>query len=36
MTNVAKILLGFKSGTDKRYYIQRANITAVPLLVEVV
>jgi len=36
LTNVAKVLLGFASGTDKRYYIQRGNITAAPLLVEVV
>jgi len=36
LTNVARVLLGFTSGTDRRYYIQRANITAVPLLVEVV
>lgn len=36
LTNVARVLLGFTSGTDRRYYIQRGNITAVPLLVEVV
>jgi len=36
IADIAKVHIGFLSGNNKSYTVQRANITAVPLLVEVV